>query len=67
MFVDASAIVAILTREPEADLLADLLQAARSRPISDRRVAANDREKEVLAAPAVDSGIMGAQRCDQPG
>lgn len=30
MFVDASAIVAILTREPEADLLADLLEAARS-------------------------------------
>ena len=28
MFVDASAIVAILTREPEADLLADLLEAA---------------------------------------
>ena len=30
MFVDASAIVAILTREPEADSLADLLEAARS-------------------------------------
>jgi ribonuclease VapC len=30
MFVDASAIVAILTREPEADSLADLLDAARS-------------------------------------
>lgn len=30
MFVDASAIVAILTREPEADALTDLLQAARS-------------------------------------
>ncbi len=30
MFVDASAIVAILTREPEADALADLLDAARS-------------------------------------
>jgi ribonuclease VapC len=30
MFVDASAIVAILTREPEADALADLLEAARS-------------------------------------
>ncbi|MGH7907735.1 MAG: type II toxin-antitoxin system VapC family toxin [Candidatus Binataceae bacterium] len=30
MFVDASAIVAILTREPEADVLADLLDAARS-------------------------------------
>lgn len=28
MFVDASAIVAILTREPEADELADLLDAA---------------------------------------
>ena len=28
MFVDASAIVAILTREPEADRLADLLEAA---------------------------------------
>jgi ribonuclease VapC len=30
MFVDASAIVAILTREPEADALADLLEAART-------------------------------------
>ncbi|MGH7985562.1 MAG: type II toxin-antitoxin system VapC family toxin [Candidatus Binataceae bacterium] len=30
MFVDASAIVAILTREPDADALADLLDAARS-------------------------------------
>jgi ribonuclease VapC len=30
MFVDASAIVAILTREPEADALADLLDAART-------------------------------------
>jgi ribonuclease VapC len=30
VFVDASAIVAILTREPEADALADLLEAARS-------------------------------------
>jgi ribonuclease VapC len=30
MFVDASAIVAILTREPEADFLANLLEAARS-------------------------------------
>jgi ribonuclease VapC len=30
MFVDASAIVAILTREPEADALADLLDGARS-------------------------------------
>ena len=29
MFVDASAIVAILTREPEADALADALDAAR--------------------------------------
>jgi ribonuclease VapC len=30
MFVDASAIVAILTREPEADALADVLEKARS-------------------------------------
>jgi ribonuclease VapC len=30
MFVDASAIVAILTREPEADALADVLEDARS-------------------------------------
>ena len=30
MFVDASAIVAILTREPDADALADVLDAARS-------------------------------------
>jgi ribonuclease VapC len=30
MFVDASAIVAILTREPEADALADVLETARS-------------------------------------
>jgi ribonuclease VapC len=30
MFVDASAIVAILTREPEADGLADVLENARS-------------------------------------
>ena len=30
MFVDASAIVAILTREPDADALADLLESARS-------------------------------------
>jgi|SRR4051794_9294773 ribonuclease VapC len=30
MFVDASAVVAILTREPEADLLADVLENARS-------------------------------------
>lgn len=30
MFVDASAIVAILTSEPEADTFSDLLQAARS-------------------------------------
>ena len=30
MFVDASAIVAILTREPEADTLADVLGEARS-------------------------------------
>ena len=30
MFVDASAIVAILTREPEADALAGLLETARS-------------------------------------
>ena len=30
MFVDASAIVAILTREPEADVLADVLDGARS-------------------------------------
>jgi len=30
MFVDASAIVAILTREPEADALADAIEAARS-------------------------------------
>lgn len=29
MFVDASAIVAILTREPDADALADALEAAR--------------------------------------
>ena len=29
MFVDASAIVAILTREPEADTLADTLEQAR--------------------------------------
>ena len=33
MFVDASAIVAILTREPEADELVDLLETARE-PIS---------------------------------
>jgi uncharacterized protein with PIN domain len=30
MFVDASAIVAILTREPEADVLADVLESAQS-------------------------------------
>jgi ribonuclease VapC len=30
MFIDASAIVAILTREPEADALADVLESARS-------------------------------------
>jgi ribonuclease VapC len=30
MFVDASAIVAILTREPDADALADILEAAGS-------------------------------------
>ncbi len=30
MFVDASAIVAILTREPDADALADVLESARS-------------------------------------
>jgi len=30
MFVDASAIVAILTREPEADAFADLLEKSRS-------------------------------------
>jgi ribonuclease VapC len=30
MFVDASAIVAILTREPDADALADILETARS-------------------------------------
>jgi ribonuclease VapC len=30
MFVDASAIVAILTREPESDALADVLESARS-------------------------------------
>jgi ribonuclease VapC len=30
MFVDASAIVAVLTREPDADALADLLESARS-------------------------------------
>src|SRR5215472_6008010 len=30
MFVDASAIVAILTREPEADALTDVLERARS-------------------------------------
>jgi ribonuclease VapC len=30
MFVDASAIVAILTREPEADALADVLEGAHS-------------------------------------
>src|SRR5258708_5246596 len=30
MFVDASAIVAILTREPEADALAEVLETARS-------------------------------------
>jgi ribonuclease VapC len=30
MFVDASAIVAILTRKPEADALADVLEAAHS-------------------------------------
>jgi ribonuclease VapC len=30
MFVDASAIVAILTREADADALADVLEAARS-------------------------------------
>jgi uncharacterized protein with PIN domain len=30
MFLDASAIVAILTREPEADALSDLLEAARA-------------------------------------
>jgi ribonuclease VapC len=30
MFVDASAIVAILTREPEADALADILESVRS-------------------------------------
>ena len=30
MFVDASAIVAIMTREPEADVLADTLENARS-------------------------------------
>ena len=30
MFVDASAIVAILTREPEADFLAGLLETARA-------------------------------------
>ncbi|HUY25894.1 MAG TPA: type II toxin-antitoxin system VapC family toxin [Candidatus Binataceae bacterium] len=33
MFIDASAIVAILTREPEADALADMLEAA-SAPIT---------------------------------
>ena len=30
MFVDASAIIAILTREPEADALTDVLEGARS-------------------------------------
>ena len=30
MFIDASAIVAILTREPEADALADVLESAQS-------------------------------------
>jgi ribonuclease VapC len=30
MFIDASAIVAVLTREPDADVLADLLEQARA-------------------------------------
>ena len=30
MFVDASAIIAILTREPEAEALTDVLEEARS-------------------------------------
>jgi ribonuclease VapC len=34
MFFDASAIVAILTREPEADALADLLETAARSPIT---------------------------------
>lgn len=36
MFVDASAIVAILTREPEADALADALESAVSHHLADR-------------------------------
>jgi ribonuclease VapC len=34
MFVDASAIVATLTREPDADALADILETAQSPPIT---------------------------------
>lgn len=60
MFVDASAMVAVLTREPEADGLADLLESARS-PITSpvaifetvlgicrkRRISVEDAERSV--------------------
>jgi len=46
MFVDASAIVAMLTREPEADALTDLLQAAKVRPVP---ITAEDAQTALVA------------------
>jgi uncharacterized protein with PIN domain len=49
MFVDASAIVAILTREPDADVLADLLEAA----IAPARTRSVEQSASVHRAQAV--------------
>ena len=60
MFVDASAIVAILTREPEADALADLLETARSpttSPIAILEAALGICRKRHASADEAEQGV----------
>lgn len=62
MFVDASAIVAILTREPEADALADLLESARSpitSPIAMFEAALGIRRKRHASVEEAEEDVRG--------
>ncbi len=63
MFVDASAIVAILTREPEVDTLADLLDAARA-PITSPIEEAEEDVREFLEMAGVELVPITAKEAD---
>lgn len=67
MFVDASAIIAILTREPEAEALSDVLEEARS-PITSEQLRAriNELEAELKDKPAPPAAELFAEVLRMP-